>query len=80
MKDILRLERKLRKKDDKIKGLNKRIAELERHLARFHCTLTLTNIEDAVTRALTNIRLIPTGLSPKDSKILEIIHRSGDKS
>lgn len=52
-----RLERRIARKDARIAALEKRVAELESSIAR-HVTMEF-RVEDAVQRALCNVRMIP---------------------
>ena len=61
-----RLERRIARKDARIAALEKRLIELERSIAR---SVTLEfRVEDAVQRALCNVRMIPV-LGTKTTKI-----------
>lgn len=63
-----RLERRIARKDARIAALEKRLIELERSIAR-HVTLEF-RVEDAVQRALCNVRMIPVlGLGRNTTKI-----------
>lgn len=74
---IKRLQRKLRKKEDKIAAMEKYIRQLEGELAKK--TLDFPKLmEKTVERALANVRLVPViGLG--DKKIIEINTTTVDK-
>lgn len=71
---VMRLKRKIVKRDKKIAGLERRVSELERALgARTIDLQSLSrNVESAVTNALCNVRMIPVFGAVRDSKIVEV--------
>lgn len=67
-----RYERKLAAKDKKIKGLNRRIQQLERAVSDRTLNLTRT-IKDTLTDVLCNVRMIPVlNIGSRNEKIVEI--------
>lgn len=73
-KRILRLQRKLEKRDAKIAGLNRKVVDLERSLGlqAYLIERLPIDITRAVQDALCNVRMIPVfGLRSND-KIVEI--------
>lgn len=76
---IERLKNKIRKRDQKIAGLERRIAKLEHSLSlRANDAVVVSSsqlrrdLENAVTEALCNVRMIPVLGFGKDTKIIEI--------
>lgn len=67
---IERLKRKIRRRDVKIAGLEKKIARLQRVALEVHALPR--NVERAVQNALCNVRMIPVFGAGRDAKILEV--------
>ncbi len=77
-----RLWRKIQKRDEKIAGLNKRIAELEHTLAVKDNLLNKlpTDITKAVQRAICNVRMIPVhGSISSNELIVEVKSSKNEK-
>lgn len=68
-RQVMRLRRKLEKRDKKISGLKRRIADLEHSLAVKNMTI---NVTKAVQDALCNVRMIPVLGLGKSDLIIEV--------
>lgn len=71
---VRRLRRKLEKRDEKIAGLKRRIADLEHALAVKDVEVKRLprDVTRAVQEALCNVRMIPVLGIGKDARILEV--------